>query len=214
MRQLVLFQTGNIEFALDRNYISRIQPMPAASTGAKRRVQQQPVDVEGRERLLIDLAAASNNDKSTSYPPEAEMIIVKASRLALLADRVKSTLDINGERIDELPPVFGGTARACFPNVLQLNNQMVLVIDPDALASVETYAATVCERSKNMHHCTEDKQATLSSEEIPQPRQLSTNPAAKDALEAMVGEKLRELIGRRVQKVVTRIVARTLKMEA
>jgi chemotaxis signal transduction protein len=205
MRQLLLFQTGNIEFALDRNCISRIQPVPEASTGVKGRIQQQPVEVEGRELLLIDLAAASNNDKATSYPHKAEMIVVKESRLALFADQVKSTFDLNGEPIDELPPVFGGTARACFPNVLQMKNQMVLVIDPDALANVETYAATLRARSK-----TEDEQAAPHTKKMPQPMQSSSNPVAKDTLEAVVEEKLRKIIGRRVKEAVAQTMAGAL----
>jgi chemotaxis signal transduction protein len=208
---MLLFQTGDIEFAIDRNCISRIQPVPEASTDVKGRVQQQPIEVEGGELLLIDLAAASNNDKPASYPLKAEMIVVKESRLALFADQVKSTLDLNGERIDELPPVFGGTARACFPNVLQMNNQMILVIDPDALKDVGPYAAALGHRSKSIRHCTEDDHTASLTEKVPKSMQSPSNPVEKDTLEVVVEEKLRKIIGHRVKEVVAQTIARTLE---
>lgn len=212
MRQLVLFQTGNIEFALDRNCISHIQPIPDDSTGDTGRVQQQPIEVEGRDLLLIDLAAASIEDGTATCPGQAEMIVVKESPLALFADQVKNTLDINGEHMDELPAVFGGTARACFPNVLHLEDQVALVIDPDALADVETYAATLRENSKIKHLFGEDEQKVQKTENAPL-MQTASDPVAEDTLEAVVGEKLRDIIRRRVKEVVAQTMARALKQQ-
>lgn len=212
MRQLILFQTGNIEFALDHNCISHIRPIPEDSTGVSERVQQQPIEVDGRDLLLIDLAAASNEDGAASCPPEAEMIVVKESPLALYADQVKSTLHVNGERMDELPPVFGGTSRACFPKVLHLEDQLVLVINPDALADVETYAATLRAKSKAKRHHTEDEHKAPRTEKAPQ-IQTASETVARDTLETVVGEKLRNIIGRRVQQVVAQTMARALKQQ-
>lgn len=213
MRQLVLFQTGNIEFAMDRDSISRIRPLPGSPTGTTDRVRQQPIEVEGRNLLLIDLAAAANTNATASYPPDAEMIVVKTSPLALLADQVKRTLDVNGERMDELPPVFGGTARACFPKVLHFEDQVVLVIDPDALVDVETYAAALRARPENRGCPTDVERETPHTDRTPQPMQTSSDPTAGDPLEAVVGKKLGEIIGRRVRKAVSQTMARALEQQ-
>lgn len=211
MPELVLFQTGNIKFALDRNCISRIRPVPEGSTGATGRIQQQPIEFEGRDLLLIDLAAATNQDTATSYPTNAEMIVVKGSPLALMADQVTSTLDLNGHRMDELPPVFGGTAGACFPNVLHIENQLVLVIDPDALADVETYAANLRARPKTECPMVEDEQAAPHCEKgLPH---TSSEPDIGDPLDAVVGQKLRDIIGRRVKQVVAQTMTRVLEQQ-
>lgn len=209
MRQLVLFQTGNIEFALDRDCISHIRPIPGDSTGDVGRVQQQPIEVEGRDLLLIDLAAASNEDGAATCPTEAEMIVVKESSLALFADQVKSTLDVKGEHMDELPSVFGGTACACFPKVLHLDDQVALVIDPDALADVETYAAKLRAKPKTKRHRAEDEPKAPQPEKAQQMPTASA-PVVGDTLEAVVGDKLRDIIARRVEEVVAQTMARAL----
>ena len=119
MQPLVIFQTGNMQFALDRNCIAGIRPIPAILTQARTRILQHIIEIEGRRLLLIDLAAASNQDIEPVHPSNGKMILLTESLpLALLADNVGSTMDagagqglsLDGEQIGILGGMGYGTA--------------------------------------------------------------------------------------------------------
>lgn len=209
MQQLVLFQTGNMKFALDRNCISRTRPIPERSTDSWGRVRKQTIDDEGRALILIDLAAGSNQDATAPNPSDAQMIMINSSPpIALWADRIKRPLEADGHRMEDLPPVFAGTACACFPKVLCLEDQLALVIDINTLAELECYtdAAPTVERTRQNPN--EDKRK-ISRAENP----LNLHPLQARTLEAVVGEKLRQFIEQRVQEMVTKAMAQALERQ-
>lgn len=210
-QQLVLFQTGSMEFALDRNCISHIRSIPEQTRETRDRIQQQTIEHEGRSLLLIDLAADANQDCAVPHPSDAKMIVVKESPpMALLADHVKCNVETNGEQMDELPPVFAGTARACFPKVLRLEDQLALVIAADALAELGIYADTAPAARQTRPHQNRDKKETFKADN-PAHSNPSSTPSADKTLENIVGEKLQLVIGRRVRKTVAETMARTLE---
>jgi chemotaxis signal transduction protein len=207
MRQLVLFQTGNMQFALDRNCIKDIRPIPETLTQAQGRIQQHTIEIDGRLLLLIDLAAASSQDTAPAHPSNGKIIVATGSPpLALLADKVNPAIDASADQMDELPLVFAGTAKACFPKVLRLEEQVALVLDASALAEFETSAASAADRPTRQKQATRNLETSLVADGV----QLNVSAQRIDtlAIEAIIEEKLQKIISLRVKEAVVQILRR------
>ncbi len=134
MPQLVLFHTGNIHFAIERDEISHIESPKDGFAIGLRRVQCQTVMHNGGAMDLIDLTATVNKDSQQSYPPGLKIIMLKsAPSLGLLAEKISGALDVDPQQMDVLPPVFAGKARAYFPRIVRLGDHLGLVIDAATL---------------------------------------------------------------------------------
>jgi chemotaxis signal transduction protein len=205
MQQLVLFQTGNMQFALDRNGIKDIRPLPVKFTQAQGRIQQHSIEIEGRLLLLIDLAAASSQDSVLVHPSNGRIIVLKGSPpLALLADNINPAIYAGADQMDELPSVFAGTALDCFPKVLRLEEQVALLIDTAALAEFETCAA-----ASMTDHPTRHKQATQNRETSLDADGGQLNSITQE-IEAIIAEKLKTIISLRVQDAVAQALRRNI----
>lgn len=134
MSQLVLFHTGNIHFAIQRDDIGHIVSSKNGFSSALYRVQCQTVKYKGCSLVLIDLAATATKGSQRPYPPELKIIVLKsAPALGLLAEKISGALDVDPQQMDVLPPVFTGKARACFPKIVRLGDHLGLVIDAATL---------------------------------------------------------------------------------
>jgi chemotaxis signal transduction protein len=208
MQQLVLFQTGNMQFALDRNCIKDIRPIPDTLTQTQGRIQQHTIEIDGRLLLLIDFAAASSQKTAPANPSNGKIIVATGSPpLALLADTVNPAIDASPDQMDELPLVFAVTAKACFPKVLRLEEQVALVIDTAALAEFETSAgASAADRTTRQKQATQNPGTSLAANGA----QLNASAQRIDtqAIEAIITEKLKKIISLRVKEAVVQILRR------
>lgn len=209
MQQWVLFQTGNMEFALDRSCIRRTRPIPTRSMDRWGRIRKQIIDDEGRAIILIDLAADSNHEATAPNPSDAQMIMVTTSPpIALWADRINPPLEADRDQMEDLPPVFAGTACACFPKVLCFEDQLALVIDINTLAELEFYTEAAPAVARTRKNPNKDKRE-ISRAENP----VHLHPSQARTLEAVVGEQLRQFIEQRVQERVVKTMARALERQ-
>ncbi len=208
MQQLVLFQTGNMQFALDRNCIRDIRPIPLTFKQAQGRIQQHTIEIEGRLLLLIDLVAASSQDSDLGHPSNGKIIVLKGSPpLALLADNINPGIYAGADQMDELPSVFAGTALDCFPKVLRLEEQVALVIDTAALAELETSAAASMNNRPTRHkQATQNRRISLdaSGEQL----NSITQRIDTQEIDAIIAEKLETIISLRVQDAVAQALRR------
>lgn len=141
MKKMVLFQTGNVKFAIELTAIRHLGPKTNAPAAAQGRIQQQTIQYEGRPLKLIDLAAALDQNAGAPLPKEGKMIVVKrAPAKALWADNVQGIFTADEEQMYDLPSVFTGTARTCFPKVLRYKEHLILVTDTDALDNLEQHS--------------------------------------------------------------------------
>ncbi|MEJ2286544.1 MAG: chemotaxis protein CheW [Desulfobacterales bacterium] len=211
MQQLVLFQTGNMHFALDRNCVRDIRPIPARLTPAQGRTPHHTIEIEGRLLLLIDLAAASSQDTTPAHPSKGKIIVLTGSPpLALLADNVHGAIDAGADQMDDLPSVFAGTARACFPKVLRLEEQVALVLDAAALAEFEACAAaSATDRPTRQKPAAQNPEASLAASGV----RLKAPSQRIDtrAIEAIIAEKLQTIISLRVQEAVVQALRRHVR---
>jgi chemotaxis signal transduction protein len=203
MQQLALFQTGNMHFALDRNCVRDIRPIPVRLTPAQDRILHRTIEIDGRLMLLIDLAAASSQDPALAHPSKGKIIVLKGSPpLALLADNVNPAMDARADQMDDLPSIFAGAARACFPKVLRLEEQVALVLDAGALAQFEACAAASATQNQAAQNRTASPAASKVGLKAP-PIPINTQ-----AIEAIIAEKLQTIISLRVQEAVVRAFRR------
>ncbi|MGD8836154.1 MAG: chemotaxis protein CheW [Desulfobacteraceae bacterium] len=210
MLKLVLFQTGDIEFALHRERIDNIQSIPPGSVQIQRS-QQQTVEYEGGPLILVDLAPGANHCTPSPPEPDAKMIMLKGSPpFALLADDVKESLEVDPAQMDELPPVFAGTARACFPKVLFQGAKLVLIVDTDALANCKIDFDPALETDQERQNDFETHPATPTTERT-LPFRPPAVPSASVPLEEKVEEILHKIIEQRVEKKVAETMAQTLE---
>ncbi len=146
MPQLVLFHTGNIHFAIERDDISHIESPRNGFASGLCRVQCQTVKHKGCSLVLIDLTATANKGSQQPYPHELKIIMLKATpSLGLLAEKISGALDIDTQQMDVLPPVFTGKARACFPRIVRLGDHLGLVIDAAKLPEVLPFGLKAAE---------------------------------------------------------------------
>jgi chemotaxis signal transduction protein len=208
MQLLVLFQRGNMQFALDRNCIKDIRPIPVKFTQAQGRIQQHTIEIEGRLLLLIDLAAASSQDSALAHPSNGKIIVLKGSpSLALLADDINPAIYAGADQMDELPSVFAGTALDCFPKVLRLEEQVALVIDTTALAEFETCAAASMTGSPARHKQATQNRGTSLDANGGQLNSITQRIDTQE-IEAIIAEKLKTIISLRVQDAVAQALRR------
>jgi chemotaxis signal transduction protein len=210
MHELVLFQTGDIEFALHRERIDDIQSIFPGSVQIQRS-QQQTVEHEGGPLIVVDLAPGANHCTPPPTDPDAKMIILKGSPpYALLADTVKESVEVHAAQMDVLPPVFTGTARACFPKVLCQGAKLILIVDTDALADRMIDFDATLETGQGRQNEFETHLATPPTERA-LPFRPPPNPSTSVPLEEKVEEILQKIIEQRVEKKVAETMAQTLE---
>ena len=212
MPELLFFQTGNIHFAIERNTISHIGSPTAGFPAGLCRVLCRTVAHKGGSLALIDLAATLDQCSKQPYPPEPKVIMLKTMpATGLLAEQVHAVLDVDTPQMDALPPVFTNKARACFPQILRLDDHLVLVIDaatlpellPDSRQSANALPPA-CTQAENKPVATQDKDR---SEE----KHLETKQPVTEDMEALIVSKFQEIIGRRVERLLSQTMAQAVE---
>ncbi len=208
MQKLVLFQTGEMEFAIKLDCIEEIRPIPEGSILSRQHLQQT-IEQKGDLILLIDLASETHHNSAPGS--DAQLILVKGSpRYALLADVVFDTIEAEENQKHELPIVFENTARSCFPEVLCLRHQIFLIIDSQALGEikVDTDSAPYIwhEKQSNLQIIEPDQE---TGGDLPPKKSVAPDV---DSLDTKVGDILQKIIGQRVEQKVAETMAQTLEI--
>ena len=198
MPQFVLFETGGIQFGLDRRSISGIEPISDAAGAVKNPDSGNRTGSGGQYCDPIDLSKALKGCVASSPARHAEVILLNGNTgHSLLADKVGETLEVGAEDLYDLPPVFNGKARACFQKVLRMEDTMALVIDVKGLETVFPI----------MHHA-QQKHGDGKKIHPDKPAQGAPPLSSRgDHLEAVMMKKLSHMIGQHVDQVVSRTIA-------
>ena len=139
MRELLLFQVGKMQFGVDLHLTRSIEPM-------KPIVFEQPADssrmaqsIDDQETRLYDLSELFEQKTFSGDSDNRKVIIVtvEGNPVGLIVDRVDRVVSADDSRIEMLPSIFEGPSRLCFPGVLQYEDQLVLVLDPAGIISVD-----------------------------------------------------------------------------
>lgn len=203
MPQLILFQTGNMHFALERNTIDHIGPPTAGFSSNLCRVLCRTVAHGGCPLALIDLAATPDQDSKRPYSPELKIIMLNtAPSVGLLAEQVHGALDVDTQQMDMLPPVFTGKARACFQRIVRLDDHLVLVIDAASLAEL---------LPDGWQSAVENKPpATQEEDRIERTHPARERPGTQE-IEALIVRKFQDIISRRVKRLLPQAMAEAIE---
>lgn len=213
MPKIILFQSGNAQFAVDPSCIGEIQPASALGATLGTRQTRQTIQYQGRALQLIDLAAVLNPGNPDSHPPQAKALMVKpfndAPDMAIIADAINGVMDASAQQVNELPPVFTGTARRYFPNVVCLEQRLALVFNTTALVEPEPGGDPAPHRIE----------ARSGSDNTPTPAArpllLKASPQGATAidlerLESLIEATIHKIAAKRIQQVVPQAMKEAL----
>jgi len=142
MKELLLFQAGNIQVGLDLPLVKSIHSVNARFADQAGKSHKLVQVIDGEEFLLYDLPSIFRDEKSSGNPMSQKVILVEAHEhpIALGVDRVERVVSVNSEHIQPLPPIFNGLPLRCFPRVVKHEKELILLFNP---AGIENLAQEI-----------------------------------------------------------------------
>jgi len=135
MKELLLFQAGNIQFGLNLPLVKSIHNVNARIEEQAGRSHKLLQVMDGEEFPLYDLPSILGDVTSSGDPMSQKVILVEAHEhpIALGVDRVERVVSVNSDRIQPLPPIFKGLSLSCFPQVLKHEDELILLLNPEGI---------------------------------------------------------------------------------
>ena len=180
MKELLLFQAGNIQFGLDLPLVKSIHSVNARFAEQAGRSHRLVQVMDGEEFPLYDLPTIFGDVTSSGDPMSQKVILVEAQEhpIALGVDRVERVVSVNSDRIQPLPPIFKGLPLSCFPKVLKHEDELILLLNPEGISDLKPEipdTETYTPKPETMESSLEEKetpkpmaQAASNISEIPQ----------------------------------------------
>lgn len=139
MKELLLFQAGNIEFGLNLPLVNSIHSVNARFAEQAGRSHKLVQVMDGEEFPLYDLPSILADEISSGDPMSQKVIMVEAHEhpIALGVDRVKQVVSVSSDRIHPLPLIFNGLSLSCFPRVLKHEDELILLLNPEEIENLE-----------------------------------------------------------------------------
>jgi chemotaxis signal transduction protein len=140
MKELLLFQAGNIQFGLNLPLVKSIQSVNARLAEQEGGGQKLVQVMDGEELPIYDLPTILTDEASSVDPMSQKVILVDAHEhpIALGVDRVKQVVSVSSDRIHPLPLIFNGLSQSCFPQVLKHEDGLILLVNPKEIENLET----------------------------------------------------------------------------
>ena len=138
MQKLVLFQVSNRRFGLDMSLAKSIEATNLPHAKGSDQGDRGTLEVDGKEVPIYDLSAIMGDATVTHDSGNRKVMLVKVQggELALLVDRVDRAVEVDRDLVEQLPPIFRGPPRDCFPNVLKRENELILILSPEGLVRI------------------------------------------------------------------------------
>ena len=138
MQKLVLFQVSGRRFGLDMALAKSIEAanLPQAKGSDWR--NRGTLVADGVEVPIYDLAANMGDETLTHDSRNRKVMLVKVQgrALALLVDQVDRAVEVDSDLVEQLPPIFTGPPRDCFPKVLRREDGLILILSPEGLGRI------------------------------------------------------------------------------
>ena len=95
-------------------------------------------NVDGEEVPIYDLSAIMDVATLTPDSRNRKVMLVKVQGrdLALLVDQVERAVEVDSDFVEQLPPIFTGPPRDCFPKVLRREDELILILSPEGLGKI------------------------------------------------------------------------------
>jgi len=140
MKELLLFQAGNIQFGLNLPLVKSIQSVNARFAEQAGRSHKLVQVMDGEEFPLYDLPSILRDETSSDDPMSQKVILVEAHEhpIALGVDRVERVVSVNSDHIHPLPLIFNGLPLNCFPLVLKHEDELILLLNPEGIRNCKS----------------------------------------------------------------------------
>ncbi|MBT8357791.1 MAG: chemotaxis protein CheW [Deltaproteobacteria bacterium] len=138
MKELLLFQAGNIQFGLNLPLVKSIQGVNARFAEQAGRSHKLVQVMDGEELPLYDLPSILRDKTTSDEPMSQKVILVEAHEhpIALGVDRVKQVVSVSSDHIHPLPRIFNGSSLSCFPQVLKHEDALILLLNPEEIENL------------------------------------------------------------------------------
>jgi len=138
MTELLLFQVGAMQFAVDLPLIRNIQSAKSSVVLPKEGGAWLLQTESGDEIPLYDLPYLFGGNGFSHDPEDKKIIMLQVDEnpIGLIVDRVDHVVAAGNDELEPLSPMFKGAAQACFPKVLkQSDASLVLLIAPEGIVN-------------------------------------------------------------------------------
>ena len=144
MQSLVLFQVGGRQFGVDMPLVSSIQRAGALIKERSGETLVSTLEVDGEKIPLCDLPSFLGQNEPSHDLARKKVMLMKSRdhAIALIVDRVEGVISVESEQLAPLPLVFEGPALACFPRVLALDDDLVLLLEPEGMSGMVAEQST------------------------------------------------------------------------
>lgn len=188
---LILFQLADKKFGINMSDVKSIQSVTAVNSGQNDNVKDT-VTIDNETMPFCDISVLTGTN-STSKSSSKRVIIANSKKgtLALMADKVDGVFTAQKELITPLPSICNDMALSCFPYVLRHKNDLVLLLNPDGIAKIQTLTQENRERSGDAQLQGNNEQTLI--EEPNRPENGSEYVTEHDAYEEDVPADLGEL---------------------
>lgn len=124
-QKMVLFRVGKRQYGIHMPHVKNIQGVDDISESLK------------VPRFDLSLLFGDNSITEEAKNKKLIMIDQNNQQLAFIVDGVDGVINADEHQIVPLPPVFEGHSRLCFPRVFTHGEQIILLINPEAIIDAE-----------------------------------------------------------------------------
>lgn len=139
MTELLLFQSGKRKLGIELALIKNILKGESEAGDTRQRTKYEMRQIDGRTIPAVDLACILEDDPSDADLLNSKIIVVDAGDtvLALKVDHLFGrVLTVSDDSIFPLPPVLSRPLLTYFSSVLNQDNELVLLLNPEAIADM------------------------------------------------------------------------------
>lgn len=135
MPRLLIFKVGPHRCGVDSNLVAGI-------ANSDRQLDQLPeaqyryeIQIEGTEQPVYNLPQLFNRTCASGENGFSKIVRMKVGgqRIGFIVGQVLGDMDFEKQALKFLPPIFNGSMRKCFPEILSHEGEPIMVADPEAL---------------------------------------------------------------------------------
>ena len=140
MKELLLFQVGELQVGMDLSFVRSIQDAPNSSSKQIEKHNRFAPLTADHDISIYNLSAIMGNENSSGNTENRKLIVVntKDRPVGLIVERVHGVIKADIDMIEPLSQIFRGPALSCFPMVLKHKDEgrLVLLMSPQSLVNI------------------------------------------------------------------------------
>jgi chemotaxis signal transduction protein len=145
MKKMLLFQVGTRPYGIDLARVKSIQRVKHIVDEEPESSKQITRVFDDKQTQLYDLVTIFEKGSGGRDVENEKLIIAEAEgySMGMIVSRVDQVVSVDTDRIKPLSPLFKGASMSCFPNILQHEDALILLLAPEGIEKVFQEAAKV-----------------------------------------------------------------------